>query len=65
MKFIFSFCRAFTIFFIWTFGFSFWFQRLMLTCWRFNPFDKVHWHYLQRQWQSGWTITSLSEWMFV
>ena len=65
MNFIFSFCRAFTIFFIWTFGFSFWFQRLMLTCWRFNPFDKVHWHYLQRQWQSGWTITSLNEWMFV
>ncbi|HBO59782.1 MAG TPA: hypothetical protein DD624_07735 [Alphaproteobacteria bacterium] len=65
MKFIFSFCRAFMIFFIWTFGFSFWFQRLMLAGWRFNPFDGVHWHYLQRQWQSGWTITSLREWLFV
>lgn len=65
MKFVLSFCRAFTIFLVWTLGYAFWFQKLMLAFWRFNPFDKVHWHYLQLQWQEGWTITSLREWMFV
>lgn len=65
MKFALSFSRAFAIFLVWSWGYAFWFQKLMLAFWRFNPFDKVHWHYLQRQWQEGWTITSLREWMFV
>lgn len=65
MKFILSFCRFCSIFLIWTIGYFFWFQKLMLGFWRFNPFDKYHWSYLKQLWQSGWTITSLREWMFL
>lgn len=65
MKFVLAFSRAFMIFSVWTLGYAFWFQKLMLAFWRFNPFDKVHWHYVKLQWQEGWTITSLREWLFV
>lgn len=65
MKFIFSFSRIFFILFIWTIGYFFWFQRMMIALWQFNPMSKQHWLYIWNQWQNGWVIQSAGEWAFV
>ncbi len=65
MKTIFAISRIFFILFIWTVGYFFWFQRLMIAMWGFNPMSKVHWIYIWNEWQGGWVIQSLREWMFV
>lgn len=65
MKMIFAISRIFFILFVWTVGYAFWFQRLMIAMWGFNPMSKVHWIYIWNEWQSGWVIQSLREWMFV
>ena len=65
MKIIFTVSRAFFILFVWTIGYFFWFQRFMLTMWGFNPMSKVHWIYIWNEWQNGWVIQSVKEWMFV
>ena len=65
MKIIFAICRIFFILFVWTFGYFIWFQRLMIAMWGFNPMSKVHWIYIWNEWQSGWVIQSVREWMFV
>ena len=65
MKIIFTVSRAFFILFVWTIGYFFWFQRFMLAMWGFNPMSKVHWIYIWNEWQNGWVIQSVKEWMFV
>lgn len=65
MKIIFAISRIFFILFVWTIGYFFWFQRLMIAMWGFNPMSKVHWIYIWNEWQSGWVIQSLREWLFV
>ena len=65
MKIIFAISRIFFILFVWTFGYFFWFQRLMIAMWGFNPMSKIHWIYIWNEWQSGWVIQSMREWLFV
>mgnify|MGYP004512300851 CR=1 FL=1 len=65
MKFIVSLSRFFFVFVIWTCGYLFWIQRLMLAFWRFNPMSSLHWQYLLREWKGGWVIRSPKEWAFV
>lgn len=65
VKFIFSTCRFFIIFSIWSVGYSYWFQRLMIAGWSFNPFNGSHWIWIRNQWVSGWTISKVNEWLFV
>lgn len=65
MKIIFAISRFFFIFFIWTIGYFFWLQRLMLNMWGFNPLAKMHWNYIWREWQRGWVIQSTREWLFI
>lgn len=65
VKFIFSSSRFFIIFSIWTVGFSYWFQRLMIAGWSFNPYNRSHWAWIHDQWISGWTISKINEWIFV
>lgn len=50
---------------LWTIGYTFWFQKLMMHYWGFNPLKWDHYAYIYRQWQNGWTLTKLGEWMFV
>ena len=64
MKIIFAISRVFFILFIWTIGYFFWFQRLMIAMWGFNPLSKQHWLYIWNEWQNGWVIQSGREWMF-
>lgn len=65
MKIIFAVSRIFFILFVWTIGYFFWFQRLMIAMWGFNPMSKVHWIYIWNEWQNGWVIQSVGEWLFV
>lgn len=65
MKIIFTVSRVFFILFVWTMGYFFWLQRFMLTMWGFNPMSKIHWIYIWTEWQNGWVIQSVKEWMFV
>lgn len=65
MKIIFAVSRIFFILFVWTIGYFFWFQRLMIAMWGFNPMSKVHWIYIWNEWQNGWVIQSVREWLFV
>lgn len=65
MKIIFCFSRICFIFLIWTFGYCFWLQRIMLHFWRFNPLAKQHWEIIWERWQNGWVIQTVDEWMFV
>ena len=37
----------------------------MIALWRFNPMSKQHWLYIWNQWQNGWVIQSVNEWMFI
>lgn len=65
VKFIFNSSRFFIILSIWTVGYSYWYQRMMLAGWGFNPFNKNHWIWIRNQWVSGWTISKPNEWVFV
>ena len=65
MKIIFAISRVFFILFIWTSGYFFWLQRLMLKLWGFNPMSKQHWLYIWNEWQNGWVIESGREWFFI
>lgn len=65
MKIIFAISRIFFILFVWTIGYFFWLQRLMLALWGFDPLSKQHWVYIWNEWQSGWVIHTFKEWMFV
>ncbi|MBO4520962.1 MAG: NERD domain-containing protein [Alphaproteobacteria bacterium] len=65
MKIIFAISRILFILFVWTIGYLFWLQRLMVAVWKFNPMSKQHWLYIWNEWKNGWVIQSLSEWMFV
>lgn len=65
MKIIFAVSRIFFILFVWTIGYFFWFQRLMIAMWGFNPMSKIHWIYIWNEWQNGWVIQSVREWLFV
>jgi len=64
LKIIFSFFRICFIFLVWTFGYCFWLQRVMLHFWRFNPLAKSHWEIIWERWQNGWVIQTADEWMF-
>lgn len=64
MKILFAICRFVFILFIWTIGYFFWFQKLMIGFWGFNPISKQHWLYIWNEWQNGWVIQSGREWMF-
>lgn len=37
----------------------------MISAWGFNPFSKMHWIYIWNEWQGGWVIQSVREWLFV
>ena len=65
MKIIFAISRVIFLLFIWTIGYLFWFQRLMIAMWGFNPMSKQHWLYIWNEWQNGWTIQSIHEWLFI
>ena len=65
VKIIFAISRIFFILFIWTIGYFFWLQRLMMSMWGFNPTARQHWLYIWNEWQNGWIIQSVREWSFV
>ena len=65
MKIILAISRILFILAVWTIGYLFWLQRLMIAMWGFNPMSKQHWLYIWYQWKNGWVIQSLREWMFV
>ena len=65
MKIFFAISRVFFILFIGTVGYFFWLQRLMIAMWGFNPMSRQHWLYIWNEWQRGWVIQSVREWLFV
>ena len=65
MKVIFAISRIFFILSVWTIGYFFWYQRLMIAMWGFNPMSMQHWLYIWGEWQNGWVIQAPREWMFV
>lgn len=65
VRFYVKFLRFFFICGLWTLGYAYWFQRLMMSIWKFNPFYSEHYKFLYRQWRNGWTLTKPGEWMFV
>ena len=50
---------------VWLLFFGWWFRGFLFRNWRFRLFSFSSWRYLIHEFQSGWQITSKSDWIFI